>query len=83
MTYVVTLSDGKYAGTYATREDAVESIRRHEHWTAVVLSPSYTVDGPRKASTGDTARAWSAYETQAACDGDETGARAPRIVEVA
>lgn len=61
---------------------AMSTIRAAMCWTDLVLSSSYTVDGPDGAAAGDTARAWSAYKTQGECDADEDGAHAPRIVEV-
>jgi hypothetical protein len=72
-------------GTDVTVEgmlSAQNTVRAAMCWSTLVLSAPYTVDGPEKASAGDTRQAWSAYETQEECDADDDGADAPRITEV-
>ena len=82
MSYEIRTTDGrKWASSYPTRDAAADAIRTAYSWDAVVLSASYTVDGPRGAADGDTTTAVSAYETQEECDADETGAHAPQIVD--
>ena len=69
------MSGGVWSEAHDSRDDAATAIATAFGWDESVLSPSWTDDEEQTC--------WSVYETQEACDADETGAHAPTITRVA
>lgn len=71
----------RYDGSdYSTLDAAAEAVRGARGWDEVVTSESYAL-GMQEGKRGSVYGV-SCYESQEACDADETGAHAPRILVV-
>jgi hypothetical protein len=64
--------------TYSTRDEAAAAIATAYRWPDHVIGPSFSDDD----EDGNGATSWCVYETEDACENDDTVAHAPRVTRV-
>lgn len=67
--------------TYATREEAVDAVRRAYGWDEAHVSPDFATSERDEEGAAREVSAVCVYETAEERDADEEGAHAPRVVE--